>query len=200
MRQEIRRRRLLAGGAAAVSAGAIGLAAWRAGKSSRVRDALGIGEPPLLQDAAALKPTEPPALVADAALLDAAGIAHTLSSFTGSGLVLNFWATWCQPCVVEMPALEDLARRVGGENIVVLAASSDRGGAATVSRFFAAHRIEGLTVWLDPDGAAGRALGTEGITPTTLIIDRAGRERARLEGPALWDSDAMVTAVRRLAG
>jgi thiol-disulfide isomerase/thioredoxin len=199
MQQRTGRRVLLSGGAALMSAGAFGLA-WRAGRSSRVRDALGLGAPPLLQDAAALKPADRPAVVADAALLDAAGTAHTLSSFAGSGIVLNFWATWCQPCVAEMPALEGLARRVAGEKIVVVAASSDRGGAAAVNRFFAAHGIDGLAVWLDPDGAAGRALGTGGITPTTVIIDRTGRERARLEGPALWASDAMVAQVRRLAG
>ncbi len=199
MEQHIRRRMVMKGAVALASAGAIGVG-WRASRSTRVRDALGIVTPPQLQDAAALKPIDPPATVRDAALLDATGVTHTLSSFAGSGLVLNFWATWCQPCVAEMPALDGLAHRVAGDNILVVAASSDRGGAATVSRFFAEHRIEGLSVWLDPDGAAGRALGTNGITPTTVIIDRAGRERARLEGPALWASDAMVAAVRRLAG
>lgn len=196
-RDSTRRRVLLTGGAALAAAGAAGLT-WRAARSTRVRALLGIPEPVL--DITALKPAEPPVALPRAELEDAAGSRHTLASFAGTGLVLNFWATWCAPCVAEMPALAQLARRIEGDGILVLAASSDRGGAEAVSRFFARHRIGTLQIWLDPGGAAGRALGTGGITPTTLIVDRAGREAARLQGPAHWDTEAAVAEIRRLIG
>nr|WP_294520184.1 TlpA disulfide reductase family protein [uncultured Rhodopila sp.] len=191
------RRALLAGGAALAAVGAAGFV-WRASRSPRVRALLGIPEPVL--DIAALKPAIPPVPLPEAMLVDAAGNPHPLSSFAGSGLVLNFWATWCAPCVAEMPALASLARRVAGDGIRVLAAASDSGGAAAVSRFFDRYGIDTLQVWLDPANAAGLALGTHGVTPTTIIIDRRGRETARLEGAVHWDTAAAVAEVRRLAG
>ena len=109
------------------------------------------------------------------------------------------WATWCVPCVAELPALAALARRLRGEGILVLPASSDRGGAAAVEAFYRGHAIEGLPVWLDPKGAAAQAWGARGI-PTTLIIDRAGRERARAEGALDWASEAAVAEIKRLVG
>jgi thiol-disulfide isomerase/thioredoxin len=163
-----------------------------------VRALLGLPEPVL--DMAALKPIDPPAALPEAALVNAAGARHALSGFTGIGLVLNFWATWCPPCVAELPALARLARQVEPDGILVLAAASDHEGAAAVSRFFAQHRIDTLQVWLDPGGAAGLALGTGGITPTTLLIDRLGREKARLQGPADWDTAEAAENVRRLIG
>jgi thiol-disulfide isomerase/thioredoxin len=188
---------LLTGGAALAAAGTAGLT-WRASKSPRVRALLGIPEPVL--DMSALKPAGAPTPLPEAELVDATGTWHALASFAGTGLVLNFWATWCPPCVAEMPALAQLARQIEPDGILVLAASSDSGGAAAVSRFFAQHRIDTLQVWLDPGGTAGRALGTGGITPTTLIIDRAGREMARLQGPAHWDTPEAATDIRRLIG
>jgi hypothetical protein len=68
-----------------------------------------------------------------------------------------------------------------------------------VEAFYRAHGIAGLGVWLDPKGAAQEAWGLQGI-PTTLLLDRAGRERARAEGPVEWGSEAVVAEVRRLVG
>lgn len=192
-----RRRLLLLGGAALAATGTAGLT-WQATKSPRIRALLGIAEPVL--DITALKPAYSPLPLPAVELQDATGTRHPLASFAGTGLVLNFWATWCAPCVAEMPALAQLARHIEADGILVLAASSDNGGAAVVSRFFAQHRIDTLQVWLDPGGAAGRALGTGGITPTTLIVDRTGRERARLQAPAHWDTDAAAAEIRRLIG
>ena len=114
-------------------------------------------------------------------------------------MVLNLWATWCPPCVAEMPALDRLQGAVMSDGIAVLPLSSDRGGNAQVQSFYAARGITRLGVWLDPRGAAGRALGVRGL-PTTVLIDPRGRERARLEGAAEWDAPEMVDAIRRLIG
>jgi len=124
------------------------------------------------------------------------GTQKTLADYAGQGVVLNFWATWCGPCVKEMPALDELARLVAGDRIAVLAISSDRAGAPAVERFYRDNGIRSLPVLLDPEGAATRVLAARGI-PTTLIVDRAGRERGRLEGAQRWSDAAAVAAIRR---
>jgi thiol-disulfide isomerase/thioredoxin len=146
-----------------------------------------------------LTPPEAPAAPAPATFRDGAGGAHSLAEFRGKGLVVNLWATWCVPCVAEMPALQTLAKAVAAARIEVLPLSSDRGGAETVRKFYAAHGIHALDVWLDPKGEAARAWGARGL-PTTLIIDRQGREMARLEGPYDWASEATIDTLRRLVG
>jgi hypothetical protein len=68
-----------------------------------------------------------------------------------------------------------------------------------VQGFYERTGIRHLRIWLDPRGAAARALGARGL-PTTVIVDREGRETARLEGDAAWDAPQFLTAIRRLAG
>ncbi|MFT8244705.1 TlpA family protein disulfide reductase [Roseomonas sp. BN140053] len=128
---------------------------------------------------------------------DAEGDAKSLADFTGQSLLLNFWATWCPPCVAEMPALDRLQAALGGEGLKVLPLSSDRGGRTQVEPFYAARRLTKLGIWLDPRGAAGRALGLRGL-PTTVLVDRQGQERARLEGSTEWDRPDMLATIRRL--
>jgi thiol-disulfide isomerase/thioredoxin len=150
-----------------------------------------------LQPITALVPTDPPRPPASATFTDAAGNPHTLADFAGKGVVVNLWATWCAPCVAEMPALQTLARRAASDSILVIPLSSDRGGTPAVKDFFAAHGINDLPIWLDPKSQAAFAWGARGL-PTTLIVDRQGRERARLEGAADWASDAALAELRRL--
>ena len=130
---------------------------------------------------------------------DADGVARSLADYAGKGVVLNLWATWCVPCVREMPALDDLAKLVAGDGIVVLPVSSDRGGAAVVERFYGEHGIAHLPVLLDPMGAMARGLNLRGI-PTTLLIDKQGQQVAWLEGSADWSSPDAVTVVRHAKG
>ena len=130
---------------------------------------------------------------------DAEGLERRVADFAGTGLLINLWATWCGPCVEEMPALDRAQEVLLGDGIQVLALSSDRGGKAVVEPFLRDRKITRLGLWLDPKGAAGRALGVRGL-PTTLVVDRQGREMARLEGAAAWDTPQMLAAVRRLVG
>jgi thiol-disulfide isomerase/thioredoxin len=153
-----------------------------------------------LQDlSAALKLTDPPVAAPDIVFVDGGGGKHHLSEFRGHGMVINLWATWCVPCVAEMPSLAALSKTLAPADIAVLPLSSDRGGVDTVEAFFRKHAIAGLPVLLDPQGAAARAFGAEGI-PTSVIIDKAGREHGRLEGSADWSTPAAAAAVRKLVG
>jgi len=115
----------------------------------------------------------------------------TLSEFYGRPVVLNFWATWCVPCVAELPELDRLAETDPG--LAVLAVSADRGGAAVVKPFLAAHGVSHATVLLDQGSDAVHVLGVVGF-PTTLLIDAAGKLRGTLEGPASWGNAASAIA------
>jgi peroxiredoxin len=98
-----------------------------------------------------------------------------------------------------MPSLAALSKTLAPADIAVLPLSSDRRGADAVEAFFHKHAITGLPVLLDPQGAAAHAFGAEGI-PTSVIIDKAGRVQARLEGAADWSTPRAASVVRKLVG
>ncbi len=122
----------------------------------------------------------------------------SLSDFAGKGVVLNLWATWCVPCVREMPALDGLAQAVAASGVVVLPLSSDRGGAAAVQQFYQQRGIKRLPVMLDPRSAVAEALNVRGI-PTTLLIDKQGQEVGWIEGAVDWTSADAITVVKKVA-
>ncbi len=156
-------------------------------------------KPRAAETADKLRPVSPPVAPPEVAFRGPDGTEHRLADYRGQGLVVNLWATWCAPCVAELPSLAALAKAVAGEGTAVLPISSDHGGAAAVQAFFKAHDIGGLPVLLDPEGALTRAFGARGI-PTTYVIDRAGMERAMAEGSVDWGAPAVVEIVRKLAG
>lgn len=111
----------------------------------------------------------------------------TLADFRGKPLVLNLWATWCAPCIAEMPTLDALAAREHGR-IKVLTVSQDLAGAEKVTPFFAAHDFKHLEPYLDTETALSLGLGAQTL-PTTVIYDAAGKEVARVSGGMSWDGD-----------
>ena len=151
-----------------------------------------------LQGIDALHLQSPPRKL-DLAFTAADGSPRTLADYAGKGVVLNLWATWCVPCVREMPALDDLAKLVAGDGVVVLPISSDHGGAPVVQSFYAQHGIRNLPVLLDPRGVIGHQMNVRGI-PTTLLIDPHGQEVGWLEGSADWSSPDAVTVVKKVRG
>lgn len=169
--------------------------AARAGKSSAASRAAPSAPP---GDVRYLAELVPPVALPPVVLRDGEGAARPLAELVGQGAVLNFWATWCTPCVSEMPALARLAEALRPRGVRVIAASTDRGGAATVRAFFARTGIAGLEVWLDPGAAAALACGVRGV-PTTLVLDRHARARARVEGALDWSAAALQAEVQRLA-
>ena len=153
---------------------------------------------PTLQPISALRAIVPPVVLPAIRFADAGGASRSLEDYRGHGLLLNIWATWCPPCVAEMPALDALAARLAASRIQVLPVSVDHGGAAAVRAFYAAHGITHLPVLLDPDSGILGTLSLPGI-PVTFVIDRAGAARAVLEGSADWNSAAAVARIRALA-
>jgi len=118
-----------------------------------------------------------------------------LSDYAGRVLVVNFWATWCAPCVREMPELDSLQAELGGADFEVLVVSNDRGGLRQVEPFYAEHELRRLGVWLDPRSELARALDLRGL-PTTFVIDRSGTIRGRAEGAAPWDGPEALALLR----
>jgi thiol-disulfide isomerase/thioredoxin len=139
----------------------------------------------------------PPAPPPDVAFVAQDGSQHHLSEFKGRGMVVNLWATWCAPCVAEMPSLQTLAKALAPQDIAVLPLSSDRGGAEAVAAWYRDHGITALPVLLDPKGAVAQAVNARGI-PTTLIIDTGNLIVARLAGAADWGSPDAEALVRQL--
>jgi thiol-disulfide isomerase/thioredoxin len=118
---------------------------------------------------------------------DGEGRPVRLSAFRGRPFLVNLWATWCGPCVVEMPSLDALAARSGDE-LEIVAISQDLGGRRKVGDFFAAHRFSRLEPYLDPEMRLMPALGLDTL-PTTILYDAEGREVWRMTGMADWQSE-----------
>ena len=127
---------------------------------------------------------------------DEHGNGFTLADFEGKVVVLNFWATWCPPCRHEMPGIDRLAGEMGGPDLAVLALSTDRFDVERVVAFFDEIGVENLPVLQDRKGEIARKAGVLGL-PVTVILDRQGREIARVQGEAEWDSvDAKAILTR----
>ncbi|WP_294334405.1 TlpA disulfide reductase family protein [uncultured Sphingomonas sp.] len=117
------------------------------------------------------------------AFTDTAGKKTTLAAFKGKPVLLNLWATWCVPCIKEMPTLDTLAGRVG-EKLVVLPLSQDLKGMEVVGPFFQKNGYKHLKPYLDTDTAFSVQMGTN--LPTTILYDSAGKEVWRVSGDFDW--------------
>jgi thiol-disulfide isomerase/thioredoxin len=111
------------------------------------------------------------------------------ASYAGHVLVLNFWATWCGPCVEELPSLAQAAPGWAKQGILVLPVSIDLDGAKAVAPFYRSHNISTLPILLNADGSDVRTLNATGI-PATLVINAAGQMVAHLVGAANWNTGA----------
>jgi len=137
----------------------------------------------------------PPLPVPDIRFLDADGKEKTLKDFKGQVVLVNFWATWCAPCIRELPSLDRLQAEMGGKDFTVLAVSVDRGGAETAAPFLEKHGWKNLAVNVDRQMALSRALGVRGM-PTTFLVSRSGAVMGLFVGPAEWDSEEAKALIR----
>jgi thiol-disulfide isomerase/thioredoxin len=139
-----------------------------------------------------LQPYPAPAI----SLADPTGDSVELSKLQGKLVVINLWATWCEPCLREMPSLERLQSRLG-ERIAVLAVSEDRGGNKTVEPFIAKLGLKSVKIYIDPKSEVGHAFGARGL-PTSFLIDGEGKVLGRVEGAAEWDSPKILGVLEPL--
>ena len=126
----------------------------------------------------------------------ASGRLKRLADYRGTVVLLNVWATWCQPCRVEMPSLERLHRRLGGADFRVVAVSVDEQGPDVVAKFAQDLGLS-FEILHDPSGAIQAAYQTTGV-PESFVIDRDGVIIKKVIGPAEWDGPVNETVIRRL--
>ena len=119
----------------------------------------------------------------------------TLSQYRGQVVVLNFWATWCPPCVEEMPSLVEMQRRMKAKGVTVLAVSVDV-GAGAYRQFVKDHNVNLLTV-RDPDQKSNSLYGTARF-PETYIIDRNGVMRRKFIGAVDWTEPEVTDFLGKL--
>ncbi len=138
---------------------------------------------------------EPPVEAPGFLLQDVAGRWIDLGVFRDRYVLLNFWATWCAPCIREMPSLERLQETLGPEGLVVLAISTDRGGGDKVRPFVARLGLEAMTIGLDPRSRVAQSFVVPGL-PTTYLIDPEGHMVGAMAGPAEWDERDALALIR----
>jgi thiol-disulfide isomerase/thioredoxin len=139
---------------------------------------------------AAFEPADRPKPAPFSPFLTRDGEQRVLGDFRGTFVLVNFWATWCAPCVREMPSL-DRAQRKLGDRLRVLAVAEDKTGENAVGPFLAARPPLRVTVLLDAPNEAKRAFHVNAI-PTSVLIDRSGRIVATLLGAVDWDSPRIM--------
>jgi len=141
------------------------------------------------------KPTVPPKPVPDLEFLDAQDKPMRLADLTGKARLVNLWATWCAPCVKEMPSLDRLQAALPKEKFVVLPISLDGPSKAKVAPFYKQQKLANLGIFYDSRRKAMAVLGVT-LLPTSILIDPAGRELGRIEGDADWDTPEGIALMK----
>jgi thiol-disulfide isomerase/thioredoxin len=130
-------------------------------------------------------------------LNDLQGRPHTLSEYRGKVVMLNFWATYCGPCIKEMPSMQRLNEKMSGKPFVILAVDMAE-EQADVEAFFSKHKIKvDFPLLLDPDGGVVEQWMISAV-PTTFILDPEGTIRYALFGGLEWDKDEVITTLNGL--
>ena len=131
-------------------------------------------------------------MLPDPIFADGSGMPVHLSQYRGQVVVITFWAGSCGPCVKGMPLLDRLQGEFRGRPVTVMAVDEDQGGIAAARQFLFRQRLGYLRPFADPGAAAAQWLGVSGL-PTTIVVDRHGRQAMRIAGLYRWD-DPQVAA------
>lgn len=141
----------------------------------------------------------PPRPMPDLEFLDADDKPLRLADSTGKVRLINLWATWCAPCVKEMPSLDRLQAELPKNRFLVLPISLDGPSKPKVAPFYRERKLTHLGIFYDK---GRKAMSTLGVTllPTSILVDPAGRELGRIEGDADWDSPEAIALLKAAAG
>lgn len=110
----------------------------------------------------------------------------TLRDFRGKAVLVNFWATWCAPCLKELPSLDALEGELGGADFQVVAVAADPRGPEVATQFLDKLGIEHLRLYADPQLSLAIAIGGAAVLPVSVLYDADGNEVGRLVGEADW--------------
>ena len=128
---------------------------------------------------------------------DARGVRHSLKEYQGKYVLLNMWATWCAPCVAELPALARLNAAVPGMTVLAVDLTGKKETPAKADAFLKSHNAASLGTAVDTETVFMRSF-TAAVMPTTVLIDPKGKVIARAEGPAEWASPAAIAYFQSL--
>jgi thiol-disulfide isomerase/thioredoxin len=145
-----------------------------------------------------LKLTDGTPQVADVSFSDADGKAVKLADFKGRYVLLNLWATWCGPCIEELPSLAHLRTVVPQNQIAVIPVDMEKLDTARVEDFLKMHGLDSLPIYIDRDYSAMRGFVANEL-PLTILIDAQGREIARAAGAEKWDDPASVAYLTKIS-
>ena len=136
-----------------------------------------------------------PKALPEIAFQDADDKQLNIADYKGKVVLLNFWATWCAPCVKEMPSLDSLQAEMGKDKFVVLPLSLDGPSRPKVAPFYADRKLANLGIYFDKGKKVLGALDVS-VLPTSILIDAQGRELGRLEGEADWDKPEALALMK----
>jgi len=148
---------------------------------------------------ARFKITSPPRPMADLEFLNADDKPIHLADLTGKARLINLWATWCVPCVKEMPSLDRLQAAMPKDRFLVLPISLDGPSKAKVAPFYKDRKLDNLGIFYDKGRKAMSVLEVT-LLPTSILVDPDGRELGRLEGDADWDTPEGIALMRAAMG
>ncbi|HEU5096119.1 MAG TPA: TlpA disulfide reductase family protein [Reyranella sp.] len=143
--------------------------------------------------------TKPPRSLPEVAFTGADNKPLTLADYKGKVVLVNFWATWCAPCVSEMPSLDQLQKKMGKDKFVVLPLSLDGPTRAKVAPFYQDKKLADLGIYFDKGRKAMQALGVS-VLPTSILVDASGRELGRIEGEADWSTPEALALMKAAGG
>ncbi len=124
------------------------------------------------------------------------GEAVALADFHGKAILVNFWATWCLPCLKELPSLDALEAELGGGSFQVVAIAAGPQGPTGAQAYFDRLEIKNLKLFADPSLRLASAIGGADVLPVSILYDSNGREIGRLVGDADWASPEALRLVR----
>lgn len=171
-----------------------------AGLTSFALPALANVGPDLIKGTLArFKLAKAPKPLPDLAFVDGTDKAVKLSDYKGKVVLMNFWATWCAPCVKEMPSLDRLQAEMGKDKFVVLPLSLDGPSKPKVVPFYKNKDLTELGIYFDKGHKTMQAVDVN-VLPTSILIDAEGRELGRIEGEADWAKPEAVALMKAAMG